>query len=142
MSEESTTPDLVELARLSFQPAKSRNFDAMMAFWADDPVWDLSPMGLGVYRGTAAVRGFFEDWVGSYELFEVELEECLDVGNGIVLSVIVQRASLAGSSGEVTIRYASVAVWEDTLIVSVTNYSDIDAARAGAERLVEERVDA
>jgi ketosteroid isomerase-like protein len=141
MSEESTTPDLVELARLSFQPAKSRNFDAMMAFWADDPVWDLSPMGLGVYRGTAAVRGFFEDWVGSYELFEVELEECLDVGNGIVLSVIVQRASLAGSSGEVTIRYASVAVWEDTLIVSVTNYSDIDAARAAAERLAEERVD-
>ena len=27
MSEESTTPDLVELARLSFQPAKSRDFD-------------------------------------------------------------------------------------------------------------------
>jgi ketosteroid isomerase-like protein len=141
MSEEFTTPDLVELARLSFQPAKSRNFDGMMAFWADDPVWDLSPMGLGVYRGTAAVRGFFEDWIGSYELFEVELEECLDVGNGIVLSVIVQRANLAGSSGEVTIRYGSIAVWEDALIVSVTNYTDINEARAAAERLAEGRVD-
>jgi ketosteroid isomerase-like protein len=141
MSEEPTTPDLVELARLSFQPAKSRNFDGMMAFWADDPVWDLSPMGLGVYRGTAAVRGFFEDWIGSYELFEVELEECLDVGNGIVLSVIVQRANLAGSSGEVTIRYGSIAVWEDALIVSVTNYTDINEARAAAERLADGRVD-
>ena len=139
MSEESTTPDLVELARLSFQPAKSRNFDGMMAFWADDPVWDLSPMGLGVYRGTAAVRGFFEDWIGSYELFEVELEECRDLGEGVVLNVVVQRASLAGSSGEVTIRYASIAVWEDALIVSVTNYTDIDEARAAAERLAESR---
>ncbi len=141
MAEESTTPDLVELARLSFEPAKSRNFDEMMAFWAADPVWDLSPMGLGVYRGTAAIRGFFEDWIGSYELFEVELEECLDLGKGVVLNVILQRASLAGSSGEVTIRYASIAVWDATLIVSVTNYPDIDEARAAAERLVKERAD-
>jgi hypothetical protein len=139
MPEESTTPDLVELTRLSFQPAKSRNFDAIMAFWVDDPVWDFPPMGLGVYRGTAAVRGFFEDWIGSYDLFEVELEECRDLGKGIVLSVIVRRASPAGSCGDVTIRYASIAVWENSLIVSVTNYPDIDEARAAAERLAEER---
>jgi ketosteroid isomerase-like protein len=141
MSEESTTPNLVELARLSFQPAKSRNFDAMMAFWADDPVWDLSPMGLGVYRGTAAVRGFFEDWIGSYEAFDVELEECRDLGNGVIFNVVAQRGSLAGSSGEVTTRYASITVWEDALIVNVTNYPDIDQAqaRAAAERLAAER---
>jgi len=139
MSDESTTSDLVELARLSFEPAKSRDFDAMMAFWADDPVWDLSPMGLGVYRGTTAVRGFFEDWIGSYGQFEVELEECLDLGNGVVLGVIVQTASLAGSSGEVTIRYASVTVWENLVIVSVTNYPDIHEARAAAVRLAKER---
>lgn len=139
MAEQPTTPDLVELARLSFEPAKSRNFDEMMAFWAADPVWDLSPMGLGVYRGTAAIRGFFEDWIGSYDLFEVELEECLDLGNGVVVNVIVQRARLSGSGGEVTLRYASVTVWESALIVSVTNYSDIDEARAAAERLAKER---
>ena len=139
MSEESTSPDPVELSRLSFQPAKSRDFDAIMAFWTDDPVWDLSPMGLGVYRGTAAVRGFFEDWIGSYEQFEVELEECRDLGNGVVLNVIVQRAIPAGTSGEVTLRYASVAVWERDLIVSVTNYPGIEEARAAAERRAEER---
>jgi ketosteroid isomerase-like protein len=138
MSQESTTPDLVELARRSWQPVKSRDFDAMMAFWAADPVWDLSPMGLGVYRGVAAVRGFFEDWIGSYERFEVELEECLDLDNGVVFSVVVQTASLARSSGYVTLRYAAVAVWEGALMVSVTNYSDIDEARAAAERLAEE----
>ena len=131
------TPDLVALSRLSLQPAESRDFDAMMAFWADDPVWDLSPMGLGVYRGTAAVRGFFEEWIGSYELFDVELEECLDLGNGVVLNVVAQTASLAGSSGEVTIRYAGVALWRESLIVRVTNYPDVDEARAAGERLVE-----
>jgi ketosteroid isomerase-like protein len=139
MSEESTTPDLIELSRLSFEPAKSRDFDGMMAFWADEPVWDLSPMGLGVYRGAPAVRGFFEDWIGSYEAFEVELEECRDVGNGVVFNVVAQRGSLAGSSGEVTTRYASIAVWENALIVNVTNYPDIAEARAAAERLAEER---
>ncbi len=96
-------------------------------------------MGLGVYRGTAAVRGFFEDWIGSYERFEIELERILDLGNGVVLSVVLQRASLAGSSGEVTIRYAGVAAWDRGSIVSVTNYSDPDEARVAAERLVEER---
>jgi hypothetical protein len=30
-------------------------------------------------------------------------------------------------------------VWEDGLIVRVTNYTDIDEARAAAERLAEER---
>ena len=139
MSEESTTPDLVELARLSFQPAESRDFDAMMAFWADDPVWDLSPMGLGVYRGTTAIRGFFEEWIGSYEMFEVKLEDCLDLGNGVLLNMVVQTASLAGSSGDLTIRYASVTVWKKSLIVRVTNYPDIDQARAAAERLAKER---
>ncbi len=139
MSEESETPDLVERARLSLEPVKSRDFEAMMAFWGDDPVWDLSPMGLGVYRGTTAVREFFEDWIGSYEQFEAELEECSDFGNGVVLSVNTQTASLVGSSGEVMIRYASVGVWENSLIVRVTNYADIDQARTAAKRLAEER---
>ena len=139
MSEEPTAPDVVELARLSFLPVETRDFDAIMAFWTDDPLWDLSPMGLGVYRGTAAVRGFFEDWIGSYERLEIELERILDLGNGVVLSVVLQRASLAGSSGEVTIRYAGVAAWDRGSIVSVTNYSDPDEARVAAERLVEER---
>jgi ketosteroid isomerase-like protein len=139
MSKESTTPDLVELTHQGFDAASRRDFDGMMALWAVDPVWDVSPMGLGLYRGTSAVRGFFEDWLGSYERFEAEIEECLDLGEGVVLSVIVQKARLAGSSGEVTIRYASVGVWEDALIVSVTNYSAMDEARAAAERLAEER---
>ena len=51
MSEESTTPDLVELTRGRVEAANRRDFDAMVSFFAPDAVWDLSPMGLGDLRG-------------------------------------------------------------------------------------------
>ena len=37
MSEESTTPDLVELARRASEAANSRDVDALMAFYAPMP---------------------------------------------------------------------------------------------------------
>ena len=47
-------------------------------------------MGLGVYEGVVAIRGFFEDWLGSYEDFEVREEEVLDLGKGIMFAILVQ----------------------------------------------------
>jgi len=60
MSEESTTPDLVELVRRSVEAAGKRDLDAHMAFYAPDAVWDASPMGIGTFEGQAAMRGFWE----------------------------------------------------------------------------------
>jgi ketosteroid isomerase-like protein len=139
MSEESTTPDLVELARRSFEAADRRDFGALMSFYAPDAVWDTSPMGLGVYENPTAIRGFFEDWMGAYEEYGMALEEVLDLGDGVAFAVAIQKGRPAGSSGEVRLRYASVSIWENSLIVRVTNYTDIDEARAVAERLAEER---
>jgi len=96
-------------------------------------------MGLGVYTGLAATRGFFEDWLGNYDEFQVDVEEILDLGSGVTLAVIVQQGRPAGSDGEVQLRYAAVAVWADGLIVRVTNYGDQDEARTAEERLAEER---
>jgi hypothetical protein len=39
----------------------------------------------------------------------------------------------------VRLRYAAVAVWGAGMVERVTNYSDIEAARAAAERLAESR---
>lgn len=66
-------------------------------------------------------------------------EEPVDLGRGLTFGVFVQRGRPAGSSGEVTIRYGSVGVWDAGLMVRVTQYSDIDEGRAAAERLAEER---
>ena len=83
MAEESPTADLAELGRQVNEAASRRDFDAMMSFFGPAPVWDLSPMGLGVYEGVAAIRGFFEDWIGSYDEIELGGEELLDLGEAL-----------------------------------------------------------
>jgi hypothetical protein len=40
---------------------------------------------------------FFEDWLGSYDRREADMEECFDLGRGVVLSVMVQNARSGGS---------------------------------------------
>jgi ketosteroid isomerase-like protein len=139
MAEESTAPDLVELVRRSVEAADKRDLDAHMAFYAPDAVWDASPMGIGTFEGQAAMRGFWEDWLSSYEGWELQTVEVQELGNGVTFAVLDQRGRLVGSSGEIELRYASVTEWEDGKIVRITNYTDIDEARAAAERLAEER---
>jgi hypothetical protein len=63
MSENSTTPGPVERWRRSFTAFSNGDTDAAMSLWGADRVWDLSPMGLGVYGGLAAILDFWQDWV-------------------------------------------------------------------------------
>jgi len=139
MPDESTTPDLVELVRQAVEAATRRDFDALMSFYAPDAVWDLSPMGVGTFEGRAAIRGFAEDWLGSYEDFEIELQEVLDLGNGVVFVVNRLNGRLDGSTGDAQLRQAWVQVWVDAMMVRQMSYLAIDEARAAAERLAQER---
>ncbi len=132
MPEESTTADLVELAHRSIE---TEDLEAALSFYAPDAVWDASPWGMGVFEGQAAVRGFFEDWRSSYSGIERTAEEVRDLGSEVTFAVILQTARFAGSSGSVQLRYGSVAQWTDGLMVRNTTYTDIEEARAAAERL-------
>ena len=42
-----------------------------MRLWAPDGVLDLSVTALGTYEGHAAIRAFFEEWVGAYDDFQL-----------------------------------------------------------------------
>ena len=137
--EESTTPDLVERARASVQAGSDRDIDWALTFYTPDAVWDMSPWGLGTFEGIEAIRGFFEDWLGAYEEYSMDAEEIVALGNGVTFAVILQQGRPVASSGEVQLRYASVAVWADGLMTRAANYRDIDEARGVAERLAEER---
>ena len=139
MSEESTTPDLVERVRRTIQAANARDIEWALTFFAPDAVWDTSPMGMGTFEGLAAIRGFFEDWLGAYEEYAMEAGEIVDLGNGVTFAVLLQKGRLVGSSGEVQLRYASAGVWANGLLTRLTSHGDIDEARAAAERLAEER---
>jgi ketosteroid isomerase-like protein len=138
MTEKSTTPDLVELSRRFIDTANRRDFDAGMSFYAPDAV--LESMGMATsFEGVAAIRRFFEDFIEAYEEYRVEPEEILDLGNGVTFSVIVQQGRPVGSTAHVHMRFSAVTTWVDGLIERNTNYTDIDEARAAAERLAGER---
>jgi ketosteroid isomerase-like protein len=140
MPEESTTPDLVELTRSILDAAQRRDFDTMLRTSAPDAVWDMNPLGgLGTFEGHPAIRGFLEDWHGNYEELEFAPEEILDLGNGVIFSVIEQKGRPVGGSGDFQQRQAIVSLWVEGLAVRITHYGDIDEARAAAERLAEER---
>jgi ketosteroid isomerase-like protein len=139
MPEESTTPDLVELAqRLEDAMRAGDDLDVVMSFYAPDAVWDLSSAGLGTFEGQAAIRGLYEDWRSSYEAFEAEWEELRDLGHGVTFSVVVNRGRPHGSAHWIELRYAAVQIWAGGLIERDMDYTDIDEARAAAERLAEE----
>src|SRR5438067_2527534 len=142
MSQEPVTPDLVELTRRLHEAGNRRDFDAMMSFYAQDAVWDMSTMGMGTFSGRAAIRDHFEDWFAPYEAWHSKVEEVRDLGNDIVFTVTYERARMTGGSGVIPRHVAFVLEFMDGLIVRATAYFDIDKARAAAERLAEERAQA
>jgi ketosteroid isomerase-like protein len=136
-TEEPRVRDLVELTRQSIQATSRRDVDAALRFLAPDAIWDFG--GLGRFEGLAAIRGFTEDWFGAFDEFAMEADEILDLGSGVTYSVFTVTGRPVDSSGHVQTRYASVAVWAEDSIVRITNYLDIDEARAAAEQLAESR---
>jgi ketosteroid isomerase-like protein len=139
MSEESTTPNLAGLVRATWDAANRRDLDTVMRLYAPGVVWDASNRGIGMYDGTAAVRSLLDDWLGSYAEWHATLQEILDLGNGVAFAVADQSGRLANSSGVVETREAFIYEFADDLVARVTNFRDIDAARAAAEHLAEER---
>jgi ketosteroid isomerase-like protein len=138
MPDESTTVDLAANRRTK-EAFDGGDFDAAVAGFLPDAVLDMSPIGMGVFEGLERVRSFYEDWRASYEDFEQVIEEERDLGNGVGFEVVAAYGRLRGGESGVELRYASVGIWREGLVERVTYYTDIDQARAAAERLAEER---
>jgi ketosteroid isomerase-like protein len=138
MPEESTTPDLVELARGLREAFNRGDFDLALTFYAPDAVLDTSPIGLEALKGHAAIRQGWVDALNVYEAFNLSEEGRTDLGNGVILTVLIVKG-LMSVGGDLKMRYAQVNEWRDGLIARETLYTDVDEARAAAERLAEER---
>jgi len=139
MPEESTTPNVIELTRRTLEAGNRRDVDAILRFFAADALWETTLDG--PIEGEEAIRGAFEDWLGSYEAYEIQLEEIAHVGGGVVLALTRHRGRLAGG-GDLHQVSPWVYVWEDGVITRfLTTWDDrgIDEARAAAERLAEQR---
>jgi len=138
VAEESTTPDLEALTQRLLDATNARDFDAVISLYAPEAVWDTTET-FGVFQGRQAIRGFLEEWIGTYEEVEFEVEERRNLGHDVIFAVVKTRGRLPGSTGWIHLRYASVVTWVGGLIERSAAYRDIDEGRAAAERLAEER---
>ena len=139
MPEGSTTPDPAELTRLAFEATNQRDINAVMSFFAPDAVFQKRVAG-DLFEGRAAIRGFLDEWFGSFAEVRFEVEEFVVLDDGVVLAVVNQKARPVGVDGQVHQREGWAICWSaDGLIVRLTVHADIDEARAAAERLAESR---
>ncbi len=139
MPEESTRPDLVELTRRAFEAVNQRDIDAVMSFFAPDAVFQGRVAG-DLFEGRAAIRGFLDEWFGSFAEVRFEVEKFVVLDDGVVLAVVNQEARPVGVDGQVHQREGWAICWSaDGLMVRLTVHADIDEARAAAERLAESR---
>jgi limonene-1,2-epoxide hydrolase len=93
MREESTTPNLAMRVRDLVETASRREWDAALRSWAPDAVWDASHRGVGKFEGVAAIRGLWREWSGAYDEWRIEIEEILELGNGVVLPWCCREAA-------------------------------------------------
>ena len=136
MSQESTTPDLVELVRKQLEALDRRDVDGVMNNVAEDGVLEGR---VEEVEGRAAIRRFLvEDWFRAYEELNYELEEVSDLGGGVVFAVVIQDGRPVGADGRVRQREGWVYLWVGGSIARLTT-SEVDQARAAAERLAQER---
>jgi ketosteroid isomerase-like protein len=139
MPRESTTPDLVELTCRVFEAGSRHDLDAALSFYAPDAVLDLSDAALGTFEGVAAIGSFLGEWWGTWGEHLIEAEESVDLGHGVVFSLVCEDGRMVGSDSHVQQRRGWVLLWVEDVISRATAYLDIDQARAVAEWLAESR---
>jgi ketosteroid isomerase-like protein len=142
MSQESTSPDSVELTQRALDAGSRHDIDAIMGFHVPNAVWDLSDLGLGTFDGAAAIRGFVEDWFATWQDLVLEAEEIVDLGDGVVFAPVREEGRPTASGGHVEQQRGWVALWVKGSLTRIVIYLNIDEARAAAERLAQERAQA
>ena len=141
MVEESTACDPVALVRRAFDAGNSGDIDAVVAFQAPDSVWDLSDLALGVFEGTAAIRGWLEDWFGAWADLRLDVREIVNLDQGVVFASVLEAGRPVEGGGHVEQERGWVILIDQGKILRTAIYLEHEEARAAAERLAQERAD-
>ena len=139
MAKDVTSPDVVELMDRSIDAVNRRDLEVLPRIFAADAVYDLSSVGLVIYEGLVAIRDLFEERWSLYDVLESEVEEIVDLLHLVAFVAIRQTGRPVGTTRLVRERLGWVMGVVDDMVVRVTVYADPDEARAGAERLAQER---
>jgi ketosteroid isomerase-like protein len=104
-------------------------------FATPDFVWDMEPLGFGLFEGREAYRRFYEDWVASYDTWRVELEEVELPQPGVTVTRVVQRGTPRGTDQTLEFRWGQISLWEGGRIRRVINFETFEEAQAAASRI-------
>jgi ketosteroid isomerase-like protein len=139
MPGESATLEAAKRLRDAFAAAGAEDLDGVTAGLAPNAVWEMDEVGLGPFEGVDAIRAFLLEWWSLWDehSHHVEAVHVLDEGVGYV--IIREAGRMKGSEVVVEARVAHVLESVDGLVVRDITYTDIDEARAAAERLARER---
>jgi hypothetical protein len=118
-TEDSTTSDLVRLARQGYEAMSRGDLDEVVSVFAADAVLDMSAAGLETFQGNEAIRGFVEAWRRSYEDYRYERRRCSIWGMASCLASFGSKAAwsaatVASRSGWRTSPYGRTARWSGT----------------------------
>jgi ketosteroid isomerase-like protein len=139
MIEESTTPDLVRIARQAYEAVSRGDFDAVMSLFAADAVYELSEAGWGPSRARRQSGASSRTGIAAGRNAGLRRRSFSISGTASCFTCFGRAGRLVGGDGRVEQRLASLATWANGKIEWLKDYRDIDQARADAERLAAER---
>jgi ketosteroid isomerase-like protein len=102
----------IEGLREGYEGINRKDFDAVLALVHPDFVWEndpAGPLGATVYYGRAAVKGFWEDFLGSFDDFHQEPYEFREAAGGKILVRAHLSTYLEGT--EEPLRFDTTHLW-------------------------------
>src|SRR5829696_3385045 len=101
----------VEIVRDSVRAFAEGGLAAMAQFWAADIDWraiEGAPDDVGEIRGPEALRGYFQDWIDTFDDIDLVVGELRDAGDGRVVATQHVTGRAKGERGRNGARYAVV----------------------------------
>ena len=114
----------VEVVRATWAAYGRGDYDASLAAYAQDTVWDdtrYRPDG-EVHVGHGALVDVVRTWRGAWERYEVEVEDVLDAGGDRVAVVARETGEGKGGGVQLTNRWGGGATVRDRKIVHTMVY--------------------
>jgi ketosteroid isomerase-like protein len=124
-------PDNVEVLRRQFAAFEQGGVDAAAAYWHPDIDWravEGAADDIGVISGPEALRGYYEDWLETFDEMRAEVGEVLfEAGDQV--AVAVHNSGRGRASGVATRgRYYVVCTVRDGVIESGREYDSREQA--------------
>ena len=97
-----------------------------------DLVWDVSHLGWPdqqIYVGAKGAKQFMAEWADAWDDWELEVEDCIDAGERVVV-IVNQRGRSKVTGIPLDMRFAQVWTLRDGVGIRMQMYASVDEALA------------